>query len=127
MKLPGWSCRSCSGFNGESKEILNTCRACGALRPPELAELEATLARKDLTSGERAVFAGMQRAVEIENVALTSAQAAWLARVSARPVAEPKAVPMPNMSLLPRRSVHPVVWVVVVWAMAVVTYCLLHR
>lgn len=33
IHLPGWECPSCHGFNGEEKEILSTCRACGAARP----------------------------------------------------------------------------------------------
>lgn len=33
LVLPGWSCPSCGGFNGEAKEILEKCRACGTSRP----------------------------------------------------------------------------------------------
>ena len=28
--LPGWQCQACLAFNGEEKERLAACRACGA-------------------------------------------------------------------------------------------------
>ena len=31
--LPGWTCPKCAGFNGEAKERLVVCRACGTARP----------------------------------------------------------------------------------------------
>lgn len=31
--LPGWTCPSCKGFNGEAKERLEKCRGCEAARP----------------------------------------------------------------------------------------------
>lgn len=31
--LPGWSCPVCRCFNGSAKEVLPTCRACGAAKP----------------------------------------------------------------------------------------------
>ena len=30
---PHWQCRDCSAFNGEAKEKILKCRACGAERP----------------------------------------------------------------------------------------------
>lgn len=30
--LPGWVCQGCGGFNGEAKETLLVCRACGCKR-----------------------------------------------------------------------------------------------
>jgi hypothetical protein len=30
---PGWICAACMGFNGDAKEKLSACRACGAGRP----------------------------------------------------------------------------------------------
>lgn len=31
--LPGWHCPSCKAFNGEAKEVLIHCRACGIAKP----------------------------------------------------------------------------------------------
>lgn len=30
--VPGWVCSECQGFNGEAKERLEQCRACGTPR-----------------------------------------------------------------------------------------------
>jgi hypothetical protein len=30
--LPGWICKSCKAFNGDAKEKLQNCRACGGKR-----------------------------------------------------------------------------------------------
>ena len=33
ITLPGWDCLFCKAFNGEAKETLLVCRACGATKP----------------------------------------------------------------------------------------------
>jgi hypothetical protein len=33
ITLPGWDCLFCKSFNGEVKELLSICRACGATKP----------------------------------------------------------------------------------------------
>jgi hypothetical protein len=35
LHLPGWVCETCRAFNGEAREELRVCRACGVTRAPE--------------------------------------------------------------------------------------------
>jgi hypothetical protein len=94
MNLPGWTCRSCGVLNGEEKERLFVCRACGSIRPPELDQLERALQRKDMTAGERALLADMQRAIDIHGITLTPGQAATVRHILERPErVEAKTVP----------------------------------
>jgi hypothetical protein len=41
MIFPGWTCDTCKVFNGEAKDCLEICRACGASRPQIMTRDEA--------------------------------------------------------------------------------------